>query len=458
MAKKLTYGGKTIDKPKHLLVEGTKQGFRVRTNYKFGKFGYTKNIRETITSNATLDDVVRLGYFVQGIIKDIETNNYDHKRYFPNSKNTNQIMGLGDVFDPRNNATVNNVIELLEQHWNLNGNSTKTNKADKSRLVHILNYFENGERIVRTITKTDCGSFANSMLGKVVPNSSPARFFKPKTVNNTLSMLRKVLFEAYERNIIKDDISKKIRNVKDNETITTKARTGNKNINPFTKDELIRIEAVEGFRRDIQLLTLFNCWCGLSPSELIALAWSDIVEKDIVVNENGVDIKKRVVTVNVQRARVEKEWRVTKELGRTRSIELSTMAIQYLNEIKMLSKLRPAITVSVVQRNNQSSIKEKIKPVFINSITGDYWVGNSLARRFKKLLIAADVPEREVNQMRKTFCSKFLTYGVPVDIIVRWMGHNDAVMIRKHYARFIHDDVAGKDAALMNSVLMANNK
>ncbi|WP_352230885.1 site-specific integrase [Metapseudomonas resinovorans] len=178
-------------------------------------------------------------------------------------------------------------------------------------------------------------------------------------------------------------------------------------------------------QQDISMI-LFDCWAGLSLSELIALGWDDV---DL---EAG--------TVWVRRARVASEYKVPKEKSRNRLVELIDPALEYLRRHFDETGNLPAVTIEVVQRDNVTTKTEDVRFVFRNGVSGEPWHASSVGRWFAGHLKRAGIRHRGPNQCRHTFASQALSSYVPVDWVARQLGHTDTTMVKKHYGRWIPSD------------------
>ena len=170
----------------------------------------------------------------------------------------------------------------------------------------------------------------------------------------------------------------------------------------------------------------FNCWAGLSLSELIGLAIEDI---DL---EAGL--------VHVRRALVVGEFKVPKERSRIRVVELIDPALELMREIVAAAKEAPTVEITVTQRDNITSKKVKVRFLFRSSTSGLLWSGKTLSNWFTAHLKKAEVRHRGANQCRHTFASQMLSSYVPVEWVARQLGHADTTMVRKHYGRWIPKD------------------
>lgn len=197
---------------------------------------------------------------------------------------------------------------------------------------------------------------------------------------------------------------------------------------PFTKDELQRISQTATRRQSEVNMIMFDCWVGLSISELIAVAWEDV------------DFDRW--TIRVRRALVDAEWKVPKEQARERTVEVIHAARPWLVKQLSVSSMLEPVLIEVKQRDNVSIKMEVIRPIFINTLTGKHFANDmSVSTRFlKDHLKKAKVVYRAANQCRHTFASQMPSHFVSQDWIIRQLGHSNYDMLHRNYGRFIPED------------------
>lgn len=164
----------------------------------------------------------------------------------------------------------------------------------------------------------------------------------------------------------------------------------------------------------------------ISLSEVIALAVEDV---DL---EAG--------TVHVRRASVVGEFKVPKERSRLRTVELIDPALELMREILADASQAQSVEIKVIQRDNITSKKQKVRFLFRSSTSGLLWNGKTLSNWFTSHLRKAEIRHRGANQCRHTFASQMLSSYVPVEWVARQLGHADTTMVRKHYGRWIPRD------------------
>lgn len=103
-------------------------------------------------------------------------------------------------------------------------------------------------------------------------------------------------------------------------------------------------------------------------SEVIALAVEDV---DL---ESG--------TVHVRRASVVGEFKVPKERSRLRTVELIDPALELMREILADASQATSVEIKVIQRDNITSKKQRIRFLFRSSTSGLLWNGKTLSNWF----------------------------------------------------------------------------
>ncbi|WP_043311603.1 Arm DNA-binding domain-containing protein [Pseudomonas sp. ML96] len=281
----------------------------------------------------------------------------------------------------------------------------------RSKASHVIRYF--GDKPINQVTIQDLKLFKSHLVKPT--DGKPG--LSPKTVNDVLIVLRGTWADAAANGLIPHNHMLAIANHK------VKHRS---KADPFTREEIELMHHADPQRMPEARMVIFNCWTGLSRSELLGLAREDI---DL---ENGL--------IHVKRACVEDEFRVPKEELRERSVELIAPAAELLHQImKDTARCKPQ-EIEVTQRDNLTSEQEKVTLLFRNWKTGKPWTSNDLDKWFTEHLVKANVRHRGINQCRHTYASQALSSHVNMEWIAKQLGHADTTMIKKHYGRFIPKD------------------
>jgi len=199
---------------------------------------------------------------------------------------------------------------------------------------------------------------------------------------------------------------------------------------PFSRDEIDKILSTP--TRRVQELNMidFMLWDGPRLSEAMALAWEDVVDLD-----RGI--------IRYRRRQFRHAYRVTKTRRSTREKQLLEPARQALVRQWEITGGQPARSIEIIDRDNTTKRKAKVRFVFLNSNTGKPHYGDVAIRDrfFKHHLEKAGVRYRGPNQCRHTYASQLLSTGVaPIQWVAEQMGHTSPAMIYKHYGRWISED------------------
>nr|WP_256324395.1 site-specific integrase [Pseudomonas sp. 06C 126] len=293
----------------------------------------------------------------------------------------------------------------MEVQRALKASSTVINYVSKA--VHVEKKF--GKRRIVDISKSDIELFQAQLLKQGLA---------PKTVNDIFTIVRGVWADAFSDGILKANPLDRISNVGSDVDL--------EHADPFSRTEIELIGKTDPDRRPDTRMIEFNCWDGMSLSELIGLAVEDV---DL---DTGL--------VHVRRALVVGEFKVPKERSRVRVIELIDPALALMKEIVAAAKDAVVEEITVIQRDNITSEKMKVRFLFRSSTSGLLWNGKTLSNWFTTHLKKAEVRHRGANQCRHTFASQALSSYVPVEWVARQLGHSDTTMVRKHYGRWIPRD------------------
>lgn len=198
---------------------------------------------------------------------------------------------------------------------------------------------------------------------------------------------------------------------------------------PFTRSEIKLILDTPTTREQELNLIKFALFDGPRISEAQALAWEDILDVD-----KGI--------IRYRRAVVRGRFKVTKTKRSTRVHHLLKPAREALQaQYAITGKLEPRV-YEVVDRDNRTVRKEKLRLVFLNSRNNEPFYENAVRERFWKThLKRAGVRYRGPNQCRHTFISQLLSLGVvPLHWISNHVGHATITMIQRRYGKWIRSD------------------
>ncbi len=235
-----------------------------------------------------------------------------------------------------------------------------------------------------------------------------------KRISNILSVFRKAMQDAVDDELIENNplYGWSFEN--------KQAPKKESDVQPFSQEEQEAILSVlDGQARN---MIQFFFWTGLRTSELVALDWQDI------------DWKRGSIFVTKALTQSADEIEEPKTNAGKREVKLLAPAMQALIEQKQYTYLK----------NHE---------IFQNPRTGERWTGDQAIRKtvWASALKLAKVRYRRPYQTRHTYASMMLTAGESIAWLSQQMGHSDWGMLRKIYAKYIHDAIpdAGNKAVEM---------
>lgn len=337
------------------------------------------------------------------ILAEIKENRFDYAAHFPDSTWLKARQKVPN--DPSKRTVEEGITRWLEVMEVKKAHSTFINYKSKSE--HVKRKFAG--RTIASIPRSELELFQAELL---------TGGLKPKTVNDVFTIVRGVWGDAFSDEIIKFNPLERIENIQtDNDSEFA---------DPFTRCEIDRIAAADPERTPDSRMIVFNCWAGLSLSELIATAVEDV---DLVAG-----------TLTVRRALVAGEFKVPKERSRIRTVELITPALALMTAIVADAKCTASEHITVVQRDNITKKHDRVQFLFRSSTSGLLWSGKTVSNWFTSHLEKAGIRHRGANQARHTFASQALSSYVPIEWVARQLGHSDTTMVRKHYGRWVSKD------------------
>lgn len=226
-------------------------------------------------------------------------------------------------------------------------------------------------------------------------------------INNVLNLLRTILNRAVEDELISENPALKVKRLREEDP----------DIDPLDLTELRLV-----FKHmDPYYVPIFTvlAWSGMRPNELKALKW-----EDIDWHRNEIRISKGIV----------------RKLEGTTKTKSSKRVIQMHPEVRrVLQKLKPA---------NQKLVN--VKSLIFISKKGDT-LSHHLDDIWRKALKKAGLRHRPSYQLRHTWASMALAAGEDPMWVSKMLGHSNAVITFKHYARFIPSEKHGKSIALLTA-------
>jgi len=372
-------------------------GNKPRISFYFKKKRYFEVLKEYPLTVSNIEAVIQRR---DNIIYRLSVNRFDYAEEFPNSKKALKFKSKNKEIPTVEKA----VTALIKLKTLQKAHSTYTSYKSKSK--HIIKKWGNHQ--IDNITPSEIELWIAVDLKKL----------NNKTINDIMIIFRGIYDSAIADQVIKHNPFEHIKNLK----------IIRKEPDPFTKAEINKIQTTETFRQQEINAFVFHCWTGVRPSELIGMTWSD------VDRENW--------TVKIQRANVKSRYKCTKTDGSTRTINLIEPAIKILKKQMKHSYFKAEKNVDVLQLDNKTIKKEKLRMVFLNTTTEEAFpcIGSFTDRFFKAHLKKAGVRYRAFGQARHTFASQLLTAGVNPHWLAQQMGHTSIKMIEKHYGKWMTEE------------------
>lgn len=397
---------------------------RVRISFMLNGKRHRESFKDMPANQKTIDYARKVRELV---IDEISQGVFDYARRFPDSTKatktsettTNPPVPTPQETPVSTNAAIepeSKVMTVSEgvRRWLrvMKGQTASTTYINyRCKAGHVIRRF--GDTPINEVSIHDLKLFRNEM----VKPENGEKGLSPKTVNDILIVLRGVWAEAKADRWIPSNHMLEISNHKPN----AKSKA-----DPFTRDEIKQIQRADPKRMPEARLVVFNCWTGLSRSELLGLAREDI---DLANN-----------LIYVKRACVEDEFRIPKEELRERSVELIKPAAALIRQILKDTANCKAQQIEVTQRDNLTSEQETVTLLFRDWVTGKPWRSDDLDKWFTEHLVKAKIRHRGINQCRHTFASQALSSHVNMEWLAKQLGHADTTMIKKHYGKFIPKD------------------
>ncbi|QZA52596.1 Arm DNA-binding domain-containing protein [Pseudomonas sp. 2hn] len=383
-------------------------GVEVRGNHIRVYFRYQGELcRETIPGSASPANLANAERLVGIINYEIEAGTFDYARHFPNSPRikTNSLGHYIDLW-----------LEIKRNQMAASGFAMYRSRTEK----HIRPRW--GAMQADRIDHLDIQHWVQSVLMPELHN---------KTVREIVSHLRQIFRLYRTRN----------RSAFDPTDGITISLPDADDPDPFTREE---IDAILGYPTERQQeinLSQYMIWSGPRVSEAIALAWEDV---DLAAG-----------TVEIRRARVAGQYKVTKTRRSTRKVKLLAPALRALEAQERFTRQLPAELIQVVERDNRTIREQRVRFVFHNTATGEPYRSSDVLRHGWWIghLEKAGVRQRGPNTCRHTFASQMLSSGLATpEWIADQMGHTSTAMIFRHYAKWISQD--GPDVVgLLNQAL-----
>lgn len=270
----------------------------------------------------------------------------------------------------------------------------------KTRKSHyelkIKPYF--GNKLLNSITPLELEEWQNKLLKKYAPQS--------------VVKYRSVFYSIFDKALTNDLINyNPLSRVKSPLTITKRFKKLKENeediINPFNNKEIKKI--LDSITGNLYYVIFFMLNTGIRPGELISLTWNDI------------DFDKKRIAVDK-----------TTFQGKVGDVKTQS-SVRYVDMLPLLEE-------KLIELKN---ITGNYDYIILNQSKKPFYSHDILNKRFKQLLKEIGIKERSLYNLRHTFASHMISKiqnGVDILWVSKMLGHKDASITLKVYAKFIKED------------------
>lgn len=362
---------------------------RPETGKLFFDFRYDgKRCREQTTLDSTPANRKKLESILKRIEAEITLGTFEYHRYFPNSPRAKEFTKQAEVQRARE-AHDTPLFEAFSKDW-LDEMKIQWRQSHISTVEGTLKNYLNphfGEKEVGRITKKDILDFRAS-LAKVTTRSG--KQLSASRINRIMTPLRMILSEAANR----FEFSSPYHGIKSLKVPRT-------DVEPFSIDEVKQI--IDTVRPDFRHYYTVRFFTGLRTGEIDGLQW------------DHVDFSRRQILV--RQALVQGRLEYTKNDGSFRTIEMSQLVMDALNEQKKATGAMPFVFCTRTGG-----------PLSHNNVTKRVWY---------PLLRHLGLRKRRPYQTRHTAATLWLAAGENPEWIARQMGHTTTEMLFRVYSRYV---------------------
>lgn len=350
-----------------------------------------RRCRETLSLEPNKANLTYAGRLRAEILRKIELGTFRYGEYFPDSPLAKQESGPTKTF------------KEVAEAWLAGGELEKSTKNGYRKILEGHIYPEIGAMTL--------GAIGYMKLLELLANED----WKKKTRNNVLICIRRPFDIAFTEGLIQTNPALRLKYL----------RVQVPPPDPFDEAERDAIigELERRYGEQPANYAGVGFFSGPRPSELIALAWSDI------------DWPHRIA--RIQRARVLQQEKDTKT-ARVRDHELAGRALEYLERQRAHTQLRGSC-------------------VFLDPVTGRPYNDEKPFREryWRPVLTNLKIRYRVPYQMRHTYATTAILAGRNPHWIARQMGNSPAIMW-KHYGRWIERADRGRERDELDKYLGRN--
>lgn len=255
-------------------------------------------------------------------------------------------------------------------------------KYDQCYAQHVQPHF--GNKAIDKIRPSDLAKWQNMLLEER----------SGKTVKSIRTVFQTILEDAMMDEIIAVNPFTRVKAPKNDEVREKK---------PFSKEEIFVI--INTVPESMQCFFAIGFFTGMRTGEIIGLKWEDVEWDEKVIH--------------IRRSRRQGVESLPKTKSSIREVEIIDVLMPYLIKHRAMM-LDESIYLFETFRNQPYTTCDKI--------SYSYW---------KPALIKAEIPYRNLYQMRHTFASLMVANGEDILWVSNMLGHKDSSMTLQVYARYV---------------------
>ncbi|PMG46976.1 DUF3596 domain-containing protein [Shewanella sp. 10N.286.52.B9] len=345
--------------------------------------------REMTTLEDTAANRKRVAAVLKRIEAEIQLNQFEYSRHFPNSKNALKFAAYEVAAEGKGSeAPGSDLVRVFVEQWLLERKAewrpSQLRTIEDILTLYILPRF--GERAINSIAKSEVLKFRADL----VDGSAFGKELSASRINQILSPLRVVLNDAAERY----DFTSPWKSIKP-------LPVNRKPVHPFTLDEVFKF--LDFVRPDFRCYFLTRFFSGLRTGEIDGLQWENI------------DFERRQILVR-------QSW-VRNKLG---PVKTKTS----LREIDMNELVFESLTKHYKQSDGHGFVFQTAGGKPMNNKNMSY-------RVWYPTLDILNIPRRNPYQTRHTAATLWLASGESPEWIAKQMGHANTNMLFTVYSRYV---------------------
>ncbi|MBQ4892157.1 site-specific integrase [Shewanella sp. MMG014] len=363
--------------------------------------------REMTTLEDTAANRKRATAVLKRIEAEIQLNQFEYARHFPNSKNLLKF----DVYKSaaegsETSETKCDLVRVFVEQWLLERKAewrpSQLRTIEDILTLYVLPRF--GESAINSITKSEILKFRADL----VEGSVFSKELSASRINQILSPLRVILNDAAERY----DFTSPWKSIKP-------LPVNRKPVHPFTLDEVFKF--LDFVRPDFRCYFLTRFFTGMRTGEIDGLQWENV------------DFERRQILVR-------ESW-VRNKLG---PVKTKTS----LREIDMNELVFDSLTKHYQQSEGHGFVFQTAGGKPMNNKNMSY-------RVWYPTLDIAKIPRRNPYQSRHTAATLWLASGESPEWIAKQMGHANTNMLFTVYSRYV-PNLTRRDGSAFEAFLNKN--